>query len=92
MAKESKVVTLNVSGIGTDAVTAGSCVMKIVEAGKNKQLVSLELKQHVVVIRSDLESTEELASWASHLESELRSLVGGIKPPAQASLPRSAEG
>jgi hypothetical protein len=92
MAKETKVVTLNVRGIGEDADVAGACLAKIVKAGKGKKIVSCEVGQHVVFVKSEHESTEELAAWASTLESELRDHVSGTRRMVQPTLPRSAEG
>ncbi len=92
MAKETKVVTIQVKGIGVEAVVAGACVTRIIQESKALKIASIELSQNQVIVRSEHESTDELANWASSLEGVLKQIVATPKPMAKAPLPRSAEG
>lgn len=95
MAKETKIVTLQVKGIALFPDVAGACVSLAILRGAGKKVTSIELFQHSIAVRSEHESTDELTAWASALEPELRAIVDrGPVPfaPLAKALPRSAEG
>ncbi len=92
MAKETKVVTLQVKGIALFPEVAGACVSRIIETGGKMKLSSVEVFMNSIAVRSEHESTDMLAAWASSLETELKDIVDrGPARPKHLGLPRSIE-